>query len=385
MSGDHSKDHYDLLVLGAGVIGLSCVREIRRRHPWLRLALLDAPTGAVPASRAAAGMLAPYAEIAEDSPLARWCAESYEMYPAFVGELERETRTPVGFHREGTLVPVAGQEDVVHIQTRAAQWTRRSVPWRWVEGDALRRAEPALARDVSLAVWLPGGGVNSRQLHTALLASVRATAVSWIEGVAAGVHADGDKVVGIELADGRVVHCRALLAATGAWTTPVAELLGLRFRLRPIKGQMARVAAPDNTLRHVIHGAGVYMAPWVGHGIVIGSTMEDVGFDTSVNADTIASLRARAVDLVPAIEGLSVAESWSGFRPRADDGLPIVGWAARWCNVMVATGHFRNGILLTPATAHAVANLYENPNDVKWRAFSPERPGVTESSNETAS
>lgn len=369
------SDAFDLLILGAGVIGLACAREIRRRHPSHRLAILDAPTGALPASRAAAGMLAPYAEFADDTALARWCAASYAAYPSYVTELERETGLTVGLHHTGTLVPEVPWADE-DLAMRAAAWSRRGIPWRWLEGSALQRSEPALAPRVTRAAWLPEGGINSRLLHGALLAAVRATAVAWVEGRAVRARVERDHVVGIHLADGRYIACRAVLAATGAWTTPVADLLDLRFSVRPIKGQIVRVAAPDDTLRHVIHADGVYIAPWGEHGIVIGSTMEDVGFDGTVDDTTVASLRARAMTLVPAIENCPVAESWAGFRPKSEDGLPIIGWSGRWANVMVATGHFRNGILLTPATASAVAQLYENPNDSTWEAFSPERHGL---------
>lgn len=369
-----SQAPYDLLILGAGVIGLACAREIHRRHPSHRVALLDAPTGAMPASRAAAGMLAPFAEFAEDSALARWCAESFAAYPVFASELARETGLDIGLHHTGTLVPEGDDPENLHRNAQA--WTRRGVAWRWLQGDDLRRAEPALAPTVRRAAWLPEAGLVSRQLHAALMASVRRTPMGFIEGTARRVLAEGHRVTGIELADGRVVPCRAVLAATGAWTSPVAELLDLRFRITPIKGQVARLAAPAGTLRHVIHTHGVYLAPWADQGIVMGSTMEDVGFDASVQEATIAAMRARAMAFVPAIAECPVAETWAGFRPKAVDRLPIVGWTARWANVMIATGHFRNGILLTPATARAVARLYENPNDHTWRAFSPERPGL---------
>ena len=229
---------FDLLILGAGSIGLACAREIRRRHPSHRIAILDAPTGALPASRAAAGMLAPFAELAEDSPLARWCEESLVAYPAFAAELERETGISIGLHRDGTLVPEADGE--YHLDRSIEYWTRRGLAWKLIEREALRRAEPSLAPSVRRAAWLPEAGLNSRQLHEALLAAVRVTGLAWIQGSARRVLAEGDHVVGVELADGRVVRCRAMLAATGAWTSPVAELLDLRFHIKPIKGQIVR-------------------------------------------------------------------------------------------------------------------------------------------------
>jgi glycine oxidase len=193
------------------------------------------------------------------------------------------------------------------------------------------------------------------------------------QGRIVDVTSDGNLLTGIRLDDGNEIRFDILLAATGAWTNDIARLLDLPFAIRPIKGQLARIGTPDGMLRHVLHLKSLYVAPRAGAGLIVGSTMEDRGFDETIESDVIADFFQQAKSLIPNLGGYDVAEAWVGFRPRSADGLPIIGWSDRWTNLMIATGHFRNGILLTPLTAHIVGELVENPENPKWAIFSPNR------------
>lgn len=366
------RTNFDLLVLGGGVIGLACARAIQRRHPKMTVGIVDAPTQAMPASRAAAGMLAPYAEFGEDTPLARACEQSLQLYDEFLSELLTESRIPVSFVRHGTLIPET-REEKPRFAARLAQYTSRRIDFHLIEGDALRRVEPVLHPDIVRAIWLPEALVNSRSLHTALREAVVRAGATWIDGRAVCRHDQRSRITGIELADGTHLKCGTLLAATGAWSNEVAALLDMPFDVRPIKGQMIRVASPNDWLYHVVHLKAFYLAPRPGFGIIIGSTMEDKGFDTRVDDEVVREFLAIADEVAPGVAAFPLAEAWAGLRPHTDDGLPIIGHSARWQNVLVATGHFRNGILLTPLTGEIIAEFFDDPASEEWKEFSPRR------------
>ncbi|MEQ8821552.1 MAG: FAD-dependent oxidoreductase [Sumerlaeia bacterium] len=364
--------HCDLLVLGGGVIGLACARAIHDRHPGLRVAILDADTGALPASRAAAGMLAPFAEFAEDSPLARFCTESLARYRGgWLDRLTKESGVAVECLWNGTLVPAFLGEDA-RFDAKCRDIAERGLAHRILEGPALRAAEPALAPAIERALWLPEGVLNPRQLHDALREAGRRRGFVFLEDRATEVIADGARVAGLRLAGGGEVGCERLLAATGAWGEAVARLLDVRFPVGPVKGQVGRIAAPDGLLRHIIHLKALYLAPRPGQGVVLGATEEPgAGFDTTVAPRVMADFHADAARLVPALADCPLAEAWAGFRPRTPDAAPLLGPIARWSNVLVATGHFRNGILLTPLTGEVLAGLYDG--EAAWEEFAAER------------
>jgi len=363
---------FDILILGGGVIGLACARALHGRHPGLAIGILDAPAQAMPASLAAAGMLAPWSEFPEASPLGELCVASHRMYLAFVAELARDTGVELELEGAGTLVPdVAFERE--RFEGKLAAWRARGVEHEIIEGAALRAAEPALSPAVARAARLPERIVNPRRLHGALRADAARRGVQWVEGRASARIQNGDRVEGLVLDDGRRVECETLVAATGAWTRDVAELLDLRFDVAPVKGQMLLIEARDGLLNHVVHLKSVYLAPRAGAGIVVGSTMEERGFDATVDEHFVREFRARAVDLVPELAGKPTLERWAGHRPRSSDGLPILGRTPRWSNAIVATGHFRNGILLTPATGEIVARLYDDAACATWAEFSPAR------------
>jgi glycine/D-amino acid oxidase-like deaminating enzyme len=215
--------------------------------------------------------------------------------------------------------------------------------------------------------------VNPKHLHEALSRAVSALGIKLYQGRILEVFSRGKLLNQLQLDDGRKIDFDILLAATGAWTDDIARLLDLTFSIRPVKGQLARIGTPDGMLRHVLHLKNLYLAPRPGEGLIVGSTMEDIGFDLSINKDIIAHFLEQATELVPGLSRYGIAEAWVGFRPRSADGLPIIGWSDRWENLLIATGHFRNGILLTPLTARIVGELMENRESLLWDAFSPNR------------
>jgi len=362
----------DLLVLGGGVIGLACVRAIHQKHPELRAAVLDAPTGAIPASRAAAGMLAPYAEFKEDGPLPRLARHSLHGFRSYLEDLTDESGADVTCVWSGTFVPGTPETDE-EITERAKDPMLVAAGAHMVTGRDLHAREPRLSPDIERALWLPEGVVNPRELHEALRSAAMRRHIGWIDGVPVEAIPEGRRLAGFKLKSGKELRAKVILIATGAWSGEVARMTGVEFGMKPLKGQIARLEAPSDFLHHVIHHPDIYLAPRPGEGIVIGASMEDKGFDTTIDAEVIRGFVARAAALVPHAARLVVLETWAGFRPMTPDRLPVLGWTRKWENVMVASGHYRNGILLVPATAEAIAALYDDPAATGYEAFSPAR------------
>lgn len=342
---------FDLLIIGGGVIGLSCALHVHALRPAWRIAILDRPTKAGIASTAAAGMLAPFSEFAEDHALAALARESFAEYPEFLARFAPE----VPLCGEGTL-RIDGHDGDPSFDARVESLARLGIEARVLTGAALHEAEPSLSPSVPRALFLPERLIDPRALHVALTNSARARGVEFIDAELTALLRSHNAVDGATLAANSELKFARLLIATGAWSTALGAQLDLALDVTPIKGQIVQLAAPRPvTLRHIIHAPDIYVAQRSATAMLCGATMEDAGFDARVDADTSADLVARAAALVPDLAGTRIAASWIGFRPRTSDKFPILGRSSRYENLWLATGHFRNGILLTPATGRVLA------------------------------
>ncbi|MBI1290768.1 FAD-dependent oxidoreductase [bacterium] len=349
----------DLLVIGGGVIGLSCALHIMETSPALRVSILDAPTNPGIASRAAAGMLAPLAEFEEESDLFRLSMESFDYYPEFLARF-----CPHGPRVEprGLLIPASDASQA--RSRRIAEFASRFAEIEELSGAALHEAEPALhGGRCTAALRIPGGIVNPRLMHDALSAEFLRRGGSFIRQRLRAVEFEEATLTAVLLDDETRVEPVQALLATGAWSHHLGELFGLHLDVTPIKGQIARFDVPDGWLRHVVHEHHIYLAPRSGQGIVVGATMEDVGFSPSVDGGVNRDLHRLAVELAPGLRRIPISESWIGFRPRMGNGEPLMGLAQGRANLLVALGHFRNGILLAPVTGRRLAQAWTGLGD----------------------
>lgn len=330
----------DVVVVGAGLIGLALARELDRRG--FSVTLLEAHTAGRAASWAGAGMLAAYQTA---NPALRPLAiASARLFPTWSAQLEAETGLPSGYRPSGAIF-LAGEGHEPPVPALPG--------WEPLTPAELAHAEPAL--QFQGAAWrIPGDhSVDNRLLVAALLASVRRRGLALFENAPVlEVRADSG---GFSVAAGTGVHsARIVVNAAGAWAGqfPAPEPASIRAR----KGQMLSVLAPGGGgPRHVIAAPGTYLVPRNDGRTLIGATLEDVGFDLEVVPAALAELRRRAESLWPRLAHASGQQTWAGLRPCSPDGLPVFG-PTRCPGYWMATGHFRDGILLAPITAKILAH-----------------------------
>jgi glycine oxidase len=340
----------DVIIVGAGVIGLGTAWRAAQRG--LAVTLVDPAPGSG-ATRTAAGMLAPATELHYgEEPLLRLGLESARCYPSFVEELESVTGRRVGYRRDGTLVAAWDAADLAGLRDLQAFGQSLGLATELVTGRELRRLEPALTSG------LPGGliaaddcQVDSRLLQEALLAAAELAGARILPERAVSV--GGHEVV---LVQGDVLKADAVVLSAGAWS---AQLYGA-VPVRPVKGQTLRLrVAGEAPLRRVVRGtvkgSPVYVIPRADGRVVVGASSEEAGFDLQPRAGAIYELLRDAQALVPVLGEAAFDEVSTSVRPGSPDNAPLIGPIGD--GLIVATGHYRNGILLAPVTADGVAEL----------------------------
>lgn len=351
----------DVIVVGGGVVGAAIAWRAGQRG--LRVTLVDPAPGSG-ATPVAAGMLAPVseAEYGEQAVIALNLA-SAARYPAFVAELEAATGRQVGYRPCGTLVIAWTAGDLAALRDLHAFQRSLGLAADLVGRRELRALEPALAPGLAGALLAPGDHqVDNRRLHAALLAAVRQVGVEQLTAPVAALRVLDGRVQGVELAGGGFRPAGTVVVAAGAWTGTLAGLpASLRPAVRPVKGQTVRLRGDDpGLLSHVVrgrvHGRPVYVVPRADGELVIGATSEEAGFDVRPRAGAVYELLRDAQTLLPELGEAWWQEVSTGLRPGTPDNLPLIG-PAGVDGLLLAAGHYRHGILLTPVTADAVVAL----------------------------
>lgn len=339
-------------IVGGGLIGLACANELALGGH--RVTVFDAAPAAREASWAAAGMLAPHHEHDTDTALYRLCRAGLDGYAAF---LDRHgiTAASVDLRLDGSLIPDRDDEDAAEIATKRAFLSAQGIATALLDRGDLRRQEPAFTHDLRGALLVPGGQVDPRRLSQRLrdLAQDRGVILRYGQAVAA----IRDGFIRFVDGDHEGERFDQVVLASGAWTPDLARASGLDLTGEPVKGQLLRFAVADGLLRHFVHCRHAYLVPRRGAGLVVGATMVRSGFDKTEDAAAIADLADRARRLIPALDRADIVETWTGLRPRLANGLPCL--ARIDDRLVIATGHFRNGILLAPLTALSIAALID--------------------------
>ncbi|MEG4319666.1 MULTISPECIES: glycine oxidase ThiO [unclassified Microcoleus] len=336
----------DILIVGGGIIGLSLAVELKLRGASVAVVTADSKQ---PTARAAAGMLAPQAERIPPSPMLDLCWQSRSLYASWVERLEEITGLKTGYWRSGIIAPVCQNEP-------QQQPCLSNLNCQWLDRDAIRQHQFGLGDEVIGGWWYPDDGqVDNRALFRTLQAATKELQIEIVQDTAQEIISYKNRVFGVETTAGKLQADRYVLAA-GPWCEKL-----LNIPVFPRKGQMLSVCVPENLgviqpLQTVLFGTGIYIVPRQDGRIIIGATSENVDFTPGNTPAGIQSLLAGAIKLYPELQNYPILEFWWGFRPATTDELPILG-ASAWDNLILATGHYRNGILLAPVTAKLLADL----------------------------
>jgi len=365
---------FDAVVIGGGTIGLSSAWRLTEEG--ISVAVVD-PSPGRGTSWHAAGMLAPVTEAhyGEEALLELGLAAA-RYWPGFASDLVRKTAKDIGYLMNGTLLVAFDADD--KEQARELYDLQRSLDLdvEWLTGSKARDLERALAPGVRAALFARHDHqVRTRSLVTALESACRSSGVTFVAERATSVTTAGGAVEGVELESGQNLSTGAVVLAAGCWSSSIGGVpAGLLPPLRPVKGQILRLALRggtaakmssggdgrllERTVRGVVQGFPVYLVPRADGSVVLGATSEEMGFDTSVTAGALYDLLRHARALVPGMSELALVDAGAGLRPATPDNAPVVSPApssSKADGLVVATGHYRNGILLTPITAAAVA------------------------------
>ena len=348
----------DVIIVGAGVIGLATAWQAAGRG--LRVTLVD-PYRTGQASHVAAGMLAPVGELTYgEEELLHLGVASRDRYPDFVAELEELTGQDTGFRADGTLQVAFDSDDLGYLQDLRRVLATLGIPAEVLSGRECRRMEPMLAPSVRGGLLAErDGSIDPRRLTSALLVAAERTGATLVRRKVTRVLVESGRATGVRLDDGTELRADRILLAAGSWTGLLEGLPpGLLPPIRPVKGQVVRLRTRvpflRRTTRGLVKGSSVYLVPRTDGEIVVGATQEELGYDTTVTAGGVWELLRDARELIPGITELEFAEVCAGLRPGSPDNAPILGPAAL-PGLFLATGHFRNGVLLTPVTADVMA------------------------------
>lgn len=364
---------FDVVVAGGGVIGLAVAWRATQRG--LRVAVADETPGQG-ASHAAAGMLAPVAEVhfGEESLLSL-TLDSAARYPAFAAELEAASGRSIGYRTTGTVLVARDGDDLAMLQRIGDFQQRLGLDARRLRAAECRALEPALAPSIRGGILAASDHqVDNRLLVAALLEACRRAGVAFFAERVREVLA-GKRVRAVRLSSGEELSTSQVVIAAG-WAAK--DIVGIPpLPLRPVKGQLLHLRGPADSplLTHVVRGLDVYLAPREDGRVIVGATSEERGLDARVTAGAVRELLRAAWELVPGIDELALHETVVGFRPGTPDNAPLIGRLGPE-GLVVAAGHYRNGILLTPVTAAAVADLLaEGALPAEMESFSPGRFG----------
>ncbi len=361
----------DVVVVGAGIQGSSVA--LRLAQAGRTVVVLERAIPGAEASSAAGGILSPGVEAVEPGPFYGLCRASLARYEAFAREVEALSGMWVSFRRAGTLEIALDDEHARILAARAEKILHAGLPVEVLDDQAVRRLEPAISPEARGALFFPDEAtLDPRLLARAVyVAAVRAGA-AFVTGQVRRIVSAGGRAVGVDHEAGPIEAERVVLAA-GSWSLQV-EGHGLPpGSVRPVRGQIAVLDTRPPLLTHAIFSGHGYVVPRADGRILSGSTMEEVGFEKAVTAGGLRHVLDVAIGIAPALERAPVVETWSNFRPASPDGEPILG-AGAVPGLLYATGHGRNGILLAPITADAIAAaVLGTPPPVDLAPFSPAR------------
>jgi len=361
----------DVAIAGGGVIGGSIALELARAG--LRVGVFDRQQPGQEASWASAGIISPAPENPGMIPTVELAKRSAAMYPEFVAQVEEISGESTGYRPKGTLAALFSHDTKAELSTIIAVHHGLGLKAEPLRADDARELEPALSEEIEAAVLRPDeASIDNRALTTAVLEAAQRSGAEFFAGSGVkGIWREGNICRGVILQNEKVEAQWTVIAA-GCFSGTI-EGAAAYAPVRPAKGQMAALRADDLTIERVLWSEKIYLVPRNDGRILAGATIEYAGFDKRVTAGGIEKILAAAIELVPGLKNARIEETWAGLRPDSQDHLPILG-PTDINGLLMATGHFRSGILLMPVTARLMREwITEQRVSADWERFSPLR------------
>jgi glycine oxidase len=366
---------YDVAIVGGGVIGCSIAFELAAEK--LRIAVYDRQQPGCEASWAAAGMLSPAPDSPQDLPLVPLCSESLNLYPKFVATIEGASGLSTGHSRQGTLEFFFGHRAEEERDRRVADCKRLGITAKSISVESARTREVAIGPAARSAAWLPDeAAVEPRLLMASVLAAARNRGVEFrANSPVTGLLIDRNRCIGLT-AGGEHVSAAHVIVAAGCFSSQIEDQnspLARYAPTRPVRGQMLALRKEGMQLKSVFRSERGYIVPRSDGRVIAGSTSEEAGFVKRVTPTGIREILDHAIELLPNLADAEIIETWSGLRPGTPDDLPILG-PTEIEGLLIATGHYRNGILLAAVTAKLLREwVTTGHTTMNIEAFSPLR------------
>lgn len=343
------------MVVGAGVVGCAVAYELARRGASVEI-IDDRGTG-LGATQASAGMLAPFNEAPDGGPLFEIALRGLAAYDDFVAALAADIGQPLNYHRNGSFDVALEAASVSRLRDTAERLLASGLSVEWLEPAAVRARVPAFGA-VHAGLFIPGQGfVGVAEFTRTLAAAARRHGAKIIEHGRVRRIAGGPGELSL-VTDRGSLSADAVVIAAGSWSGAIdIEGATARVPVTPIRGQLVQLHWTAPPLSHVVWSERCYVVPWHDGTVLVGATVEDAGFDERTTAAGVRALLEAATALLPSAADAGFVAARAGLRPASPDHLPIVGRSAAQSQVVYATGHYRNGVLLAPLTAQLVADL----------------------------
>jgi len=366
---------YDVVIVGGGIIGGSIAFELARRN--LGVAVLDRQELMHEASWAAAGMLSPAPDNPAAIPLVPLGRASLALYPNFVAAVEEASEMRTGYRTGGALEVLCHGDEERELSTLVALHHGLGLACEPLRLEEAREMEPALGRDARAAAFLPDeASVNTRLLTAAVLAAAETAGTTLCPGMeVTSLAKAGDRCIGVRTAEDETISAQHVVLAAGCWTSRISEAAPYA-PTRPVRGQMVALRHAGKPIRRVLRSERGYIVPRdhsTPQKLVAGSTLENAGYEKAVTSGGLEQILGAVNELAPSLAGAEIVETWSGLRPGTPDQLPIIG-PTDIEGLMIATGHYRNGILLAPVTAKLITEwITEGRTMLNGEDFNPLR------------
>jgi glycine oxidase len=365
----------EVIVIGAGIVGCSVAYELA--NAGCRVRILDARQPGQGATRASAGVLAPYIEGHEDSPLRSLGRRSLDLYDQFVARVRADSGQDVVYRRNGTFEVGFTGDEVEHLTRTSSSLYRDGVEAHWIQPAQFTDHEPLISPAALGALLIPiHGFVGVASLTEALQTAAEKNGARFkSETGAIRIHSMPTGRVGVTTGTSEWNADKVVLAA-GSWSSQITVDGADAVPVKPIRGQLLQVQHEPGALRHSIWGSAGYLVPWPDGSVLVGATAEDVGFDERSTEEGVNKLKAAAATLVPALANAPITSIRVGLRPKGVDDLPMIGMSDAVPGLIYSTAHYRNGVLLAPLTAQLVKELvFDRASDEALVALAPSRHG----------